>query len=454
MVETKQKQEGRIKSYQWLKLFLLFSLVVGVSFVPVLAASCTPSSGYNSCSENRVDYGTAHALVRIEGDSTYRDDSADGLANLPYAVGRLYMRVKLSAGDHLYAIHRPPGSWDKAWAMANCLETTCRGIPEISSGDYVMASGIGEKEYSRPLFIGIDWDAPAYDWTWTTQGYGWSSGTTWKVKIVECSVDIDCGSGNYCDKSGDWSGWSCKVDKCAGVNTPPPRCDGNLLETPTCDRETGYTYSSRACAGNEVCENGRCSLLICPPAILPCEDISYARGIVTKDHLCVEERIDCADTEACLDSRCQKLDTSPKCSEDSNSVVSYEAKDNQRVEVATAECAVDEICDSGECKKLALPLTTCKDKTLVGYIAEAHAIKTVKTPVECCELADCGEGFLECTEKRTCEAIIGDGICTAKETYENSPNDCEKPPESQILPISVGLIIIGVIGAAIWKHKK
>ena len=192
----------------------------GIDFIKPLSVTCIPDSGYDFCYEN--SYGPANAKVMSTGwKGDLRYGYVDG-ANRWFYIDEVYINVK-HKGDKFYK------STSTSWMSCNsggCSATS------ISDGKIVLASAPASS--IPPIQLGA-WDKFASttgQWWWTSVYFGWLN--SMDRYAIGCYDNNDCDSGTYCDKSGNWDTWSCKVDPCLSMPDPSVLCDGFDLWSQKC----------------------------------------------------------------------------------------------------------------------------------------------------------------------------------------------------------------------------
>lgn len=184
----------------FLLLFLFVFLFFSVSVASAgTAIKCTPASGYNYCWETSHCYNCACAYPKIQYSEIQNYKSG-------YYIKEVYIDVKCD-GDKLY-VKRGIDSWGDF----SCSSSGCNWGQQINSGKYVLTTTSGIT--GRPAFLCWDYTYNSYCDSWAFIGIasGWFG--SMDVKIVQCYDNNDCGSGYYCDKSGDWTSWNCKYKEC------------------------------------------------------------------------------------------------------------------------------------------------------------------------------------------------------------------------------------------------
>lgn len=186
---------------------------------PLTVVSCTPDSGYDHCDAEREIFAYAEVqYTSYKGKQGY--GFVDG-ANRWYYVKEVYMDVKFE-GDHLYASNSP--SWP------TCNENGC-SWPEISPGKHVLVTA-PSKTIPEIGFVAFDKDYSSTGtlyWVWVGNGF-----YEYDTYVIGCYDSSDCGSNEYCDKSGVWDTWSCAVDPCSTMPAPEDICDGYDLWSQKC----------------------------------------------------------------------------------------------------------------------------------------------------------------------------------------------------------------------------
>lgn len=183
----------------------------GDSLQPLSVVDCTPDTGYDFCISD--SYGAAYAKLQStywlgEGGYGYIEG-----ANRRYYVDEIYVNVKSDA-DKLYVT----STWDSA---GDCGDNGCSGSL-ISDGKYVIASAPAKINPSVYLTAWEKFTSTTGQWWWTSVSLGLGPSST--VYVVDCYDENDCGVGEYCDISGSWETWSCKIDPCASMPAPENTC--------------------------------------------------------------------------------------------------------------------------------------------------------------------------------------------------------------------------------------
>ena len=190
------------------------------SLIKPLAVVCTPDAGYDFCYTNT--YGAATATIHStnwQGEQRYV--YVDGAKRWVY-IDEVYVNVKYR-GDALYK------SSSTSWM--SCSSSGCSAT-SIPAGKVVIASAPAT---SIPPIQFAAWDkftSTSGAWWHSYVQFGWLSSTPYYV--IDCYDNNDCDSGNYCDKSGDWDTWSCKIDPCNTMPEPRNICDGFDLWSQKC----------------------------------------------------------------------------------------------------------------------------------------------------------------------------------------------------------------------------
>lgn len=218
-----------------------------------LVPECTPDSGYPFCYqyENIKSYGDAQAraYVKIQGDDTSVKNSKGG-----YYVGKVAIRLKFE-GDKFY-VYENFGTWNNLWDnIAKCDKDGCKNSKRtISQTDEYVLANPGEEYKGCPGFVAFDFDCDgdcfnddsADYWAWATisSGWGWAGdGNCLNIKSVGCYDNSDCQASQFCDKSGSWQTWSCKIKEC---NTNADCANLNTKSEPYCSDGNSYVVISNA----------------------------------------------------------------------------------------------------------------------------------------------------------------------------------------------------------------
>jgi len=196
---------------------IILSLLLSIYLIGLVSAAgdCSEDPGFDWCYSNRYDkYSPAICYAEVQGSYP----KCDGILHDKYCVGNWYVNAKYD-GDEFY-LQKGVDSWDSSrW---ECDMVGCPG-DTISSGKIMLASGVSQV----PKFALAVWD---YDedegwWCWSAKRAGYL-GDYFDLYSVRCYENSDCGTGKYCDKSGTWKDWDCKVADC---ETGQQKCVGNNL---------------------------------------------------------------------------------------------------------------------------------------------------------------------------------------------------------------------------------
>lgn len=221
--------------------------------------TCTPSPGYNACIYNSYGYGeaTANAEIQISNLIGQKGVGIIEGQQAEYFVGGVAVNVE-HIGDKLY-VETGKTSFENL-----CMEGGCSG-KEISDGQYVIATAPAK---NPPLvyFLSWDFDSDEYDnWAWTDVEQGWvGNPPNWNFYVLNCYNNSDCASGEYCDKSGSWDTWACKVDPCANMPAPENKCVGTDLWSQKCSM--GQYVQDQLIEKNSLnCGYDACANMPAPP---------------------------------------------------------------------------------------------------------------------------------------------------------------------------------------------
>lgn len=237
------------------KLFLF--LIFGIFLISLVSAypcgkdnscdctdgSCSPSSGYNVCYWAKTVCGSATAYAEVQASNI------QGVYKSGYYIGKTWIKFKFSGDRYYYA--KNIGSWNNV----NCNENGCSAPNSLqlgfNEGTYKLTDITGIRQYTDcPVFIVWDRDDNEGYWAWAYRGYGWGeySGNCFDIKSVECYDDSDCGSGKICDKTGDWTTWSCE-EQAACPNLPWNYNPAYPITVKDC-RVTQYVEKLSHCPGS------------------------------------------------------------------------------------------------------------------------------------------------------------------------------------------------------------
>jgi len=283
-------------------LFLLISIfsIFLISLVNA-GSSCTPIYDYDVCwSSNLHQYGCAWAKAQIH---TFKD--LQGTYKGGYYVGEVWTKALCSGTGHKLTYQRGLTSW------GSCTKSGCPGT-SVGDNQKIVIARPGEENPQYIAFYCHNYDSCGSSWAWAWAGWGWTGEDGhYNFKVVECYDNSDCSSGQICDKSGDWTTWSCKTpecitgeEKCIGISSY--KCENNkwvnkgeiigacgveCLANPDCPSTTEgdrfcdgndviqpssfYTCVSKKCIENTQnifvktcdykCENGECTIEIIEP---------------------------------------------------------------------------------------------------------------------------------------------------------------------------------------------
>lgn len=228
-------------------LFLLISIFM-ISLV---------SAWYYSDSHT---YGEATAAVRIEGYYPICEGNAHG----SYCVGNYVVKNLQWIGDKYYL-----GFSYTSWPSADINGYS--GIPKAScSGSPVcrqLKLTLPIKDGHPVGYIMCAWDyhkAWNGDWTWVGKCAGYFI-NTFGLKVVECYDNSDCSSGQICDKSGDWTTWSCKTDPCKYI-TCDDYCRSSIRGYNGYCKDGECVYQTETCTYGclgKLCAEDPCKGVIC-----------------------------------------------------------------------------------------------------------------------------------------------------------------------------------------------
>lgn len=192
------------------------------------ASTCSPDTGYTYCIKDSYRYGSASAYVKIQ-TTNILGKKGYGLIEgkqSRYYVGEVYQNVKFS-GDKFYA-KRGQTTWGNP-----CMTGGCTG-DKISSGKYVIATAPA-KNPPFVYYIAYDYSSSGGDWCWTAIYHGWvGTPPNYNFYVINCYDNGDCSSNEYCDKSGNWDTWACKIDPCTTMPPAQDICDGFELWSQKC----------------------------------------------------------------------------------------------------------------------------------------------------------------------------------------------------------------------------
>jgi hypothetical protein len=249
----------------------------------IMQAECTPNSGFEWCYEDDYTANGCTAEYKINGkyiDQTSRSCQINGQWRTCYVGNTLTTRVDTWSADELYLM-QDFSSWNDAWSHIDCDEDGCTHdshAREINDGTVTLETAPAEiRNYA---YFAYDLDYCGDYWTYVYGAAGYT-GPWSNMYLVRCLENSDCGTGQTCDRSGDWDDWACVSDPCASV-TCADTCDGTTRKyngqcsngqcsyqtetnSATCgyDPCTGVTCSD-SCDGttryyNGQCSNGQCS---------------------------------------------------------------------------------------------------------------------------------------------------------------------------------------------------
>lgn len=226
-----------------------------------IAPDCSPDSGFNKCYQYEKKYSysgaDARAYVKIQGSDLFLGKQKGG-----YYVGEVSIPLRFE-GDKFY-LYENFGTWNNLWDnIARCNEDGCQGSTKtLSQNDKYVLATPGQEYTGCPAFVAFDYDCDGDcfndnsddPWAWATisGGWGWTGESSClNIKSVSCFDDADCSAGNFCDKSGAWQDWSCKVKEC----TVDADCSKfNEESEPFCSNGDSYkTVTSATCSQSYQC---------------------------------------------------------------------------------------------------------------------------------------------------------------------------------------------------------
>ena len=306
------------------KLFIfLFISIFLISFSS--AGSCSVP-GYTYCWENSNSYGDATATAKVAW--RFEDDKGT-LQNLNYAIGNLYVKsYDLSEGF----LNR---QWDSIWSSYDCDSNGC-SISGTSTdffffNERVKIANKGEKFSDCIAIAEASFKrASNGDWAWVTTGYGWvGSGNCLNIKVVGCSENTDCSSGEICDKSGDWTTWNCKVDQCKYV-TCEDKCQNSIKYSDGYCSNGECNYQTENCdygCSGKLCKQDPCLGVLCNDYCV--DSIFHSGGICSPSTgTCNYLKQDCnfgCKEDKCASDQCIGVVCDDYCSDEGNTFY-YEGK--------------------------------------------------------------------------------------------------------------------------------
>lgn len=259
-----------------MKKLFIFSLLF--LFLIASVSAWSYDSSYSS--------GCADAYAEVIGQYPQCDGNSYG----EYCAGDGWFVNVNYVGDKFYL-----GENVNSWNQISCNSNGCTGIPQTTPGKkYLDING----EFPHYILYAWDYDTCDWAWAWSAKGGGYI-GSGVMGRNVECYENQDCNSNAYCDKTGDFTEWSCKLKEC---NQGETKCTGTNFYT--CSEsykwenqgsvlgncgvecfsdgdclEDGF-YGGKFCSGNDVlqvykdysCINNLCSNVASNQIVEECTD--------------------------------------------------------------------------------------------------------------------------------------------------------------------------------------
>lgn len=189
------------------KIYILIFSVFLVGFVSascnqVFSRGCSPSSGYDYCSEVSWNCGGAVSYAKVQ----ISDVQTDGEQHGQYSTGDTYIDFNLVGDTGYFNENINSNNW---WDN-NCNDYGCAGSDMWGADSIKLTNNPGDHYTDCPMFYAFDRADSGGYYSNSISAWGWlGSGNCFDIRQVECYDNSDC-SGNFvCDKSGSWSTWSC-----------------------------------------------------------------------------------------------------------------------------------------------------------------------------------------------------------------------------------------------------
>jgi len=275
---------------------ILMIMVFIVIFSSITFASDCYREGYTYCDVTHFTNWDARAESRVFW--SFEDINGnmvgdDGIFPETYAIGVLRARVGFE-GDKLYEYKNLP-----TWNSISCTSTGCAGT-EISAGVRTLAT-IGQEFLACTAYVAWDYDSNNGWWAYSRAAIGWPAdvGGCPTIRVVECSVDSDCLSTQYCGNSGSWESWTCNTKECTTGQT---KCE-----------ETDYFVCSNNEWSSQGVEINKCGVecfggdekcmglnhYTCNPASYICINDGIERGECGVDCVSVDEKCEGVEYNTC-----------------------------------------------------------------------------------------------------------------------------------------------------------
>jgi len=238
---------------------LIFFLIFALFLINIVDA-CSPDAGLDWCYSGEItQWSPAHCYSEVQGSYP----KCEGLEHGSYCIGSWYINVK-HEGDKFY-LQSQVNSWDEQ----KCDDNGCPG-EMISDGKIFLQRSSGQ--VPKYTLAAWDKDETSESWCWNSYRGGYL-GDYFSLYVVECYEASDCGLGKYCDKSGDWKTWNCKVKECESgeekcVGSSLYKCEDYKWQNKGANPgECGYCNIIDDCLGKEspkgqkgewLCENKLC----------------------------------------------------------------------------------------------------------------------------------------------------------------------------------------------------
>lgn len=185
-----------------------------------VAVSCTPDSGFTTCDGYTNTYLDATATVYLHSTLNLVGTYKQG-----YYVGAVSFPAKVSGTSavKLYYVNNPASDWNSFWNSVSCGQNGCSGN-QVSNTNTVTLATPGQEFKGCPVYYAWAGTTTPNAWSAVWAGRGWiGTGNCIDVKSVTCVDNADCGTNQYCDTSGTWQQWSCKIKQC---DTGQEQCTG------------------------------------------------------------------------------------------------------------------------------------------------------------------------------------------------------------------------------------
>lgn len=247
--------------------------------------------------ENQDSDGASRVYVKIVGTPPMCDGIQDG----KYCTGRWYVDVS-HEGKWFYIEYKAsafPKYYDESKGLFYDENMKVYGQPISDGRIYLNENGLVPKY----VLCALDFDKGSIDDPPPVVNIcgGWL-GDYFDRYHVECSKEEHCGSGELCDKFGDWTTWNCKQDLCKDV-TCSNKCENSIwYHDGECIPSTGickYDFQDNCQYG---CQNEPLLAIIVGEGM--CKD-NPCVGVTCEDYCTGDEKSTLATDGRCINGKCQ-----------------------------------------------------------------------------------------------------------------------------------------------------